>query len=104
MPSQQMTTRSAPMDRVERTNTVVVRDAKQSMGVPLRRDPYAIEVDRERNCYAYGEFGHMACHCRNSGKERLMEGKRVEYGRGRIEEIYNHMNNLKGRENLELLD
>jgi len=26
---------------------------------------YAIEVDRERNCYACGKFGHLARHCRN---------------------------------------
>jgi len=29
------------------------------MGMP-RRDPYTIEVDRERNCYACGGFRHMA--------------------------------------------
>ena len=33
-----------------------------------------------------------------------MEGRRVEYGGGRIEEINEHSNNLKGVENLELLD
>jgi len=32
-----------------------------------------------------------------------MEGRRVEYGGGRIEEIYNQRDNLKGVENLELL-
>ena len=26
---------------------------------------YAIEVDRGRNCYACGKFGHLARHCRN---------------------------------------
>jgi len=26
----------------------------------LRRDPYMMEVDRGRNCYVYGGFGHMA--------------------------------------------
>jgi len=63
-----------------------------------------MEVNRGRNCYTCGEFGHMACHCRNRRRERLMEGRRVEYGGGRIKEINNHTNNLKGRENLELLD
>jgi len=64
---------------VERTNAVVVRGqgVGQGMGVPLRRDPYTIEVDRGRNCYACGGFGHMACHCRNRGRGRLMEGRRV---------------------------
>jgi len=55
-----------------------------------------MEVDRGRNCYACGGFGHMACHCRNRGRGRPMEGRRVEYR--------NNANNLKGGENLELLD
>ena len=48
------------------------------MGAP-RRDPYAMEVDRGRNCYACGGFGHMAHHCRNRGRGRAIEGRRVEY-------------------------
>jgi len=104
MPPQQATTGPAPMEGVERMNTVVVRGAGQEMGVPPRRDPYVMEVDRGRNCYACGGFGHIARHCRNRGRGRPMEGRRVEYGRGRIEEINKHSNNLKGVENLELLD
>ena len=46
----------------------------------------------------------MACHCRNRGRERLMEERRVEYSGGRIEEIFDNSNNLKGGENLELLN
>jgi len=46
----------------------------------------------------------MACHCRNRGRGRPMERRRVEYRRGRIEEIYDQRDNLKGVENLELLD
>jgi len=92
------------MEGVERTNAVVVRGQGQGVGVPPRRDPYAMEVDRRRNCYVCRGFGHMACHCRNGGRERLIEGRRVEYGGGRIEEIYNNANNLKEGENLELLD
>jgi len=100
---QQVTMGPAPMEGIERTNAVVVRgsgvEAGQNVGVPPRRDPYAMEIDRGRNCYACGGFGHMACHCRNRGRGRPMEGRRVEYIRGRIEEIYNNMNNLKrGRE------
>jgi len=56
---------------------VVVRG--QGMGVPQRRDPYVMEIDRGRNCYACGSFGHMACHCRNRRRGRVMEEKRVEY-------------------------
>ena len=46
----------------------------------------------------------MAHHCRNRGRGRLIEGRRVEYGGRRIKEIHGNMNNLKGVENLELLD
>ena len=72
--------------------------------VPPRRDPYTMEVDHRRNCYACGGFGHMACHCRNRGRERLIDGRRVEYRGGRIEEILDNSNNLKGVENLESLN
>ena len=92
------------MEGVERTNAVVVRGSGQGMGVPLKRDPYAMEVDQGRNCYACGGFGHMARHCRNRGRGRVMERRRVEYRGGRIEEIHEHLNNLKGVESLELLN
>ena len=46
----------------------------------------------------------MACHYRNRRGERAMEGRRIEYGREMIEEIHNQTNNLKGVENLELLN
>jgi len=105
---QQATTGPAPMEGIERTNAVVVRGsgqgAGQSMGVPPRRDPFAMEIDRGRNCYACGGFGHMARHCRNRGRGRPMEGRRMEYSGGRIEVIFDNANNLKGGENLELLD
>ena len=70
------------MEGIERTNAVVVRGSGQSAGVPLRQDLFVIEVDRGRNCYACGGFGHMACHCRNRG--RGIQGRRVEIG-GRFE-------------------
>jgi len=35
----------ALMKGVERTNAVVVRGQRQGMGIPLRRDSYAMEVD-----------------------------------------------------------
>jgi len=84
-------------------NVVVVRGQRQGIGAP-RRDSYIMEVDRGRNCYACGGFGHMACYCRNRERERAMKGRRVEYGGGRIKEIHEILNNLKGVENLELLD
>ena len=60
MLSQQATMGFVPMEGVERTNVVVVRGLGQGMGAPPRRDPYAIEVDHGKNCYACGGFGHMA--------------------------------------------
>ena len=63
-----------------------------------------MEVDKGRNCYAYGGFGHMAHYCRNRGKERPIEERRMQYEGGRIKEIIEQSNNLKGGENLEFLD
>ena len=75
------------------------------MGTPQRRDPFAMDIDRGRNCYACGGFRHMACNCRNRGQRgRIVDNRRVEYEGERIEEIENLMNNLKGKENLELLN
>ena len=33
-----------------------------------------------------------------------MDGRRIEYGEGKIEEIFDNQNNLKEEENLELLN
>jgi len=75
------------------------------MGAPPRQDPFAMEIDRCRNCYACGGFRHMARNCRNQGqRSRVAENRRVEYEGGRIEEIMNISNNLKEEENLELLN
>ena len=101
---QQATTRPAPMEGVERMNAVVVRGQGQGAGIPPRRDPFAMDIDRGRNCYACGGFGHIACYCRNRGRGRPMDGRRVEYGGGKIKEIFDQRDNLKGVENLELLD
>jgi len=57
-----------------------------------------MEVDRGRNCYACRGFGHMARHCRNRGRGRPMDGRRVKYGGGRIKEIFDQRDNLKGVE------
>ena len=97
---QQATTGPAPMEGVERTNAVVVRGQGQGAGIPPRRDPFAMEVDRGRNCYACGGFGHMACNCRNRG--RVM--RKVEIGGGRFEGNIEQIGHLKEVENLEALD
>jgi len=102
---QQATTGPAPMEGVKRTNAVVVRGQGQGAGVPPRRDSFAMDIDRGRNCYACGRFGHMAHHCRNRGQRgRVAEGRRLEYGEGIIEGINKHLDNLKGVEDLESLD
>jgi len=102
---QQVTTGPAPMEGVERTNAVVIRGQGQGAGFPPRRDPFAMEVDRGRNCYACGGFGHMARHCRNRGQRgRVGDNRRIEYGGGWIEEIISLSDNLKEGENLELLN
>ena len=95
------------MEGVERTNAVVVRGAgqEQSTGAPPRQDPFTMEVDRGRNCFACGGFGHMARHCRNRGmRGRVGENRRIEYGEGQIEEVMNFSNNLKAGEDLKLLN
>ena len=102
-PPQQTTIGPVLIEGVEKTNTVVVRGSEQSIGAS-RRNPYAIEVDRGRNYYVCGGFGHMAHYYRNRGRGKAIEGRRVEYGGRRIEEIHVYANNLKGVENLEFLD
>ena len=103
---QQAIMEPALMERAKKTNVVVVRGAGQGQGagIPPRQNPYAMEVDQRKNCYACRGFGHMACHYRNRGGGRPMEGRRMEYGGGRIKEIYDQKDNLKGVENLKLLD
>ena len=106
---QQVTTGPAPIEGVKRTNVVVVQGQRAGVGqnvrLPQRRDPFAMEIDWSRNCFACGGFGHMAHYCRNRGQRgRVAENRRVEYGGGRIEKITNNLNNLKGEENLEFLD
>ena len=93
------------MEGVERTNAVVIRGQGQGGGIPPRRDPFAMDIDHGRNCYACRGFGHMARHCKNRGiRGRVAENRRVEYGGEQIEEITNFANNLKAGEDLELLN
>ena len=87
------------MEGVERMNVVVVRDVGQGVGASPKRDPYAMEVDRGRNCYACGGFGHMARNCRNRG--RIM---RVKIGGGKFEGNIKQIGHLKEVENLEALN
>ena len=92
------------MERVERTNMVVVRRAGEEAGIPSKRNPYTMEIDQGRNCYACRGFRHMAHHCRNRGRGRPMEGRKVENGGGRFKGNIEQIGQLKEVENLEALD
>jgi len=48
----------APIEGVERTNAVMIHFNQRTESVQC--NTYAIEVDRERNCYSCGGFGHLA--------------------------------------------
>jgi len=102
IPSQQAITEPALMEGVERTNAVMVWP-QQRIGL-AQCNSYAIEVDRGRNYYACGGFGHMACHCRNRGERRIMEGRIIELKRGRFESNMGQIEHLKEKENLEALN
>ena len=80
----------------------MIREQGQEMGTP-RRDPYVMEVDRGRNCYTCGGFGYIAYHCRNQGRGRVAEERRLKYEERR-EELFEHENHLKEEENLETLE
>jgi len=91
-----------PMEEVERMNIVMIW-LQQRTGL-VQHNPYAMKIDKGRNCYTCGGFRHMACHCRNQRqKGRMAEERRVEYGE-EIKGNYRHLNNLKEVENLESLD
>ena len=46
----------------------------------------------------------MARYCRNRGRGRPMEGRRIEYGGGRFKGNIEPIGHLKEVENLEALD
>jgi len=72
---------TALIKRVERTNAVVVRNSLQGQGGrggEIRKNSYAMDVNRERNCYNCRGFGHIARNCRNWGI--VSQRKRIKYG------------------------
>jgi len=44
----------------------------------MRRDFYAIDIDREKRCFSYRIFRHISCCCRNY--MNIGEGRRIEFG------------------------
>ena len=50
----------------------------------MRRDPYVIDIERERNYYSYGRFGHFVRNCRNWSK--IGQERKIEYGNNLNEE------------------
>jgi len=89
---------TALIKRVEKTNVVVARNSLQEQGErgEIRKDSYAMDVDRRRNCYNCRGFGHIARNCRNWSI--VGQRKRIEYG-----DNFNHKNNLKEEESLVVL-
>ena len=73
VPQQQILAKHAPMEEVERTNVVIVRPTQRA-GL-AQQNPYAMDIDRERNCYSYEGFDLIAWNCRRQimGQERRME-------------------------------
>jgi len=88
------------MEEVERMNAVVVRNPlqeqrKRSKG--MKRDLYAMDVDKGRNCYSYRRFGHLARNCKSWST--VNQGRRIEY-----EKNFNHRDNLKEEKSLVVLN
>jgi len=63
----------------------------------MRRKPYVMDVNRKRNCYSCGGFGHLVWNCRN--QKIIGQEKRMEY-----RDNVNNVSNLKKKENLVVLD
>ena len=85
---------------MEKTNIVVVRNLLQGQGERkggIKRDSYTIDVDRGRNCYSCGGFGHLI---QNYIRWRIIgQGGRIEY-----EDNQNTINYLNREENLLVLN
>ena len=82
------------MKRVEKTNIVMICPNQRARF--SQYSPYAMNVNRKRNCYSCREFGHLTQNCR---RQVMGQGKRMEYKDNR-----NNKNNLNGEEDLIVLD
>jgi len=52
------------MEGAERTNVMMV-NLNQWVEFVLRCNPYTMDVDKRRNCFNCGGFGHLARNYRN---------------------------------------
>jgi len=71
-----------------------------------QHNSYAMKIDRRnRNCYNCGGFGHLARNCRNRGtRNRIREGKKLEYGQRLAIEGNNRQCNLNMEGDLVVLN
>ena len=53
------------MKEVERTNVTMVNLQQQQIKFVSQHNIYIMDVDRRRNCYSCGGFGHIARNYRN---------------------------------------
>ena len=110
-PQQQILTKPASINGVERMNMIIIYLNQQTEFVPPQ-DLYVIEVDYgNRNCYNCRDFRYLVRNCRNRRTEdRMKEERRLEYkknknGERRIIEGENRQNNnLNGNRDLIVLD
>ena len=62
------------MEGVERTNAIIVCSNQEV--VFIQCNPYAMNVNRGRNCYSRGGFDYLAQNCR---KQIMDQERRMEY-------------------------
>jgi len=91
-----MLTRPILVEEVERTNTTMV-NPNQYTGFMSR---YNMDVDRGRNYYNCGGFGHITRNCRLRGTTG--QGRRLEYGGS--QDNGQHSDNLNREKNLIVLN
>ena len=103
MSPQQMITVPTPIKGVKKTEVVMICSQRRTGFA--QRNPYAMDVDRGRNCYACREFGHLVRYYRNGEIEnRIGEGRKLEYGGQKREKEGNGQENLNGEGNLIVFD
>jgi len=83
------------MEKVERINAVMVYST-QKVGL-AQHSLHTIDVDRRRNCYSCGGFGHLAWNYR---RQIIGQERRIEYENNQN----NEQSNLNGKGDLIVLN